>query len=112
MIEISARVHHCRRSHRLANTKQYEAGDQPRVTHAISRLIIRGVDPRENFCVGKVLLMQITFEESEEVRDVVRAPVVEEEGGCGCNFGVVERCGVVFQTMEQRKGAQEEWEAP
>lgn len=46
------------------------------------------------------------------MRDVVCAAVVEEEGGHAGGRGVVERCDVEFEEVEEGEGGCEEGEAP
>lgn len=59
------------------------------------------------------IVMQETLQERHCVRDVIGLPVLgEEESVYACSGGVVARCGVVFEEVEEGEGGEEVGEAP
>ena len=56
--------------------------------------------------------MKESLPKSAHVRDVVRAPIVQEESGCAGSLRVVECCGVVFQDVKDGEHGEEEGEPP
>ena len=122
MIEIPACLRHRHRPHHLPCNKQCEPRDQPADAQSTTpRFLLlllpcnnnnRRCCPGERVTGGKRRLVDEALEEGEEVGDVVRAAIVQEEGGRGRAFRVVQGCGVVFQAVEEGEGGEEEAQAP
>ena len=102
MVEVTSRVGHCCCSHCLADQQKGEAEGEP---CGVQRW-------RREEKVGEVGPVEEGFEGGAEVGDGVCASVVEEESGCVGAARVVDGCGVVFETVEERERGEEEGEAP
>lgn len=106
MVEITPRLRHRQRPDNLADSHQNKPNNQQRLDARD-----RGREPRIAIRVEGV--RDDALDDRRAVGNVIRPAVGgEEEGGDGCDVGVVSSGGVEFEEVEERQRGEEARHAP